>query len=84
MARKHAVFDETGIVKAPKGWSALEAATLSCAAVTAWNALYGLRPLKAGDSVLVQGTGGVSLFALQVGSRMLKLMGKEIMLMEDL
>lgn len=64
--RQYAVFPETGVVKAPKGYSFEEAATLPCAAVTAWNALYGLKPLKAGDSVLVQGTGGVSIFALQV------------------
>ncbi|KAJ2973448.1 hypothetical protein NUW58_g8934 [Xylaria curta] len=37
----------------------------SCAGLTSWNALYGLRAIKPGDSILVQGTGGVSLFALQ-------------------
>ncbi|HEV3138480.1 MAG TPA: NAD(P)-dependent alcohol dehydrogenase, partial [Pirellulales bacterium] len=42
-----------------------EAATLPCAAVTAWHALVGEGTLKAGDTVLVQGTGGVSIFALQ-------------------
>ena len=42
-----------------------EAATLPCAAVTAWHALIGRAALKPGDTVLVQGTGGVSLFALQ-------------------
>jgi len=44
-----------------------QASTLSCAGVTAWNALYGLqdRPLKQGDTVLTQGTGGVSTFAVQ-------------------
>jgi NADPH:quinone reductase-like Zn-dependent oxidoreductase len=47
---------------APRGWSHINAATLPCAAVTAWNALDGL---KKGQSVLVQGTGGVSLFGLQ-------------------
>jgi len=44
--------------------TALEAATLPCAAVTAWNALVAQGGVKAGDVVLVQGTGGVSLFAL--------------------
>jgi NADPH:quinone reductase-like Zn-dependent oxidoreductase len=41
---------------------------LSCAALTAWNALYGLetRAIKPGEYVLTQGTGGVSIFALQV------------------
>ena len=44
-----------------------QASTLSCAAVTAWNALYGIesKSLKPGDTVLTQGTGGVSMFALQ-------------------
>lgn len=42
-----------------------QGSTLPCAALTAWNALYGLKPLKPGDTVLTQGTGGVSVFALQ-------------------
>lgn len=42
-----------------------EAATLPCAAVTAWNSLINMGGLKAGETVLVQGTGGVSIFALQ-------------------
>ena len=49
---------------APKGLSHAEAATLTCAGVTAWRALAD-GPVRAGDVVLVQGTGGVSLFALQ-------------------
>lgn len=51
----------------PRNLSAEEASTLSCAALTAWNALYGLegKGLKAGDVVLTQGTGGVSMFAVQ-------------------
>src|SRR5207253_1283786 len=44
-----------------------QAATLPCAAVTAWNALVAQGNIKAGESVLLQGTGGVSLFALQFG-----------------
>lgn len=65
--REHGVFDEAGLVKAPSNLNMLEASTLSCAALTAWNALYGLesRALKPGDTVLTQGTGGVSLFAVQ-------------------
>ena len=58
-------FDERGLVKAPRGWDALAAATLPCAALTAWNAVVVKGRVKAGDTVLVQGTGGVSLFALQ-------------------
>lgn len=49
----------------PEYLSFEEAATLPCAAVTAWNALTGGRPLRAGESVLTLGSGGVSLFALQ-------------------
>ena len=63
--RQYAVFNENGLVRAPKNLSHLESCTLTCAALTAWNALFGLKPLKAGESVLVQGTGGVSIFALQ-------------------
>ena len=51
--------------KAPAGCSHLEAATLACAGVTAWRALVTCGRVKPGDTVLVQGTGGVSLFALQ-------------------
>jgi NADPH:quinone reductase-like Zn-dependent oxidoreductase len=50
---------------APKGWSHVEASTLTTAAVTAWRALMCDDALKPGDTVLVQGTGGVSIFALQ-------------------
>ena len=60
-------FEEDALVKMPEGLSFTEAATLSCAGVTAWNALFGLigKQLKAGQWVLTQGTGGVSLFAVQ-------------------
>lgn len=57
------VLPQRGVVKAPEGWSALEAATLPCAALTAWSAVVG-QGVKAGDIVVTQGTGGVSLFAL--------------------
>ncbi|KAE8152643.1 hypothetical protein BDV25DRAFT_150793 [Aspergillus avenaceus] len=63
--RQYGVFNENGLVKSPKNLTHLEASTLSCAALTSWNALYGLRPLQPGQTVLVQGTGGVSMFALQ-------------------
>ncbi|KAI1112912.1 hypothetical protein F5Y14DRAFT_240986 [Nemania sp. NC0429] len=63
--RPYAAYPETGLVRAPKNLSYVEAATLTCAGLTSWNALYGLKAIKPGDSVLVQGTGGVSLFALQ-------------------
>ncbi|HTG33238.1 MAG TPA: NAD(P)-dependent alcohol dehydrogenase [Thermoanaerobaculia bacterium] len=61
-----AVFDQEGMVKTPDHLTDEEAATLPCAAVTAWSALVTEGGITAGDSVLVQGTGGVSLFALQL------------------
>ena len=51
--------------RAPQGYSHAEAATLTCAGLTAWRALFCDYALKPGDTVLVQGTGGVSIFALQ-------------------
>jgi NADPH:quinone reductase-like Zn-dependent oxidoreductase len=66
--REYGIFDEKGLVKAAKNLCSIENSTLSCAALTSWNALYGLKPLKPGQTVLVQGTGGVSMFALQVSS----------------
>jgi NADPH:quinone reductase-like Zn-dependent oxidoreductase len=65
--RSFGAFDEQGLVSMPEGLSFIEAATLSCAGLTAWNALFGLpgKQLRAGQWVLTQGTGGVSLFAIQ-------------------
>ena len=54
-----------GVVKVPQHLSFEQAATLPCAALTAWNALVEVGRLKAGDTVLLLGTGGVSIFALQ-------------------
>jgi NADPH:quinone reductase-like Zn-dependent oxidoreductase len=62
---EYRVFDQHGLVHLPSHLSFAEGATLPCAAVTAWNALYGLKPLLPGQTVLVLGTGGVSMFALQ-------------------
>jgi NADPH:quinone reductase-like Zn-dependent oxidoreductase len=59
------VVPDQGLLTWPIHLSALEAATLPCAAVTAWNALVTSGGVKPGDTVLIQGTGGVSLFALQ-------------------
>ncbi|HLO78653.1 MAG TPA: NAD(P)-dependent alcohol dehydrogenase [Magnetospirillum sp.] len=61
-------FDEHSVVAIPRGYSSAEAATLPCAALTAWHALVVRGRLKAGDVVLVQGTGGVALFALQIAN----------------
>ncbi|KAI5460429.1 hypothetical protein BGZ63DRAFT_472932 [Mariannaea sp. PMI_226] len=65
--RKYGVFPEHGLVVAPLSLNAVQASTLTCAPLTAWNALYGLqsKAVKAGDWVLTQGTGGVSLAAIQ-------------------
>jgi NADPH:quinone reductase-like Zn-dependent oxidoreductase len=57
-------FDQEAVVRVPDHLSLAEAATLPCAALTAWNALLGGTPLVPGESVLIEGTGGVSLFAL--------------------
>jgi NADPH:quinone reductase-like Zn-dependent oxidoreductase len=64
---QYAVFPESGLVLAPATLNAIEASTLSCAPLTAWNSLYRLtdRALRPGDIVLTQGTGGVSIAALQ-------------------
>ncbi|KAI1082140.1 zinc-binding dehydrogenase [Whalleya microplaca] len=75
--RSVGAFDEHGLVAMPEGLSFTEAATLTCAGVTAWNALFGVagRHLSAGQWVLTQGTGGVSTFAIQfakaVGARVI-------------
>ena len=66
--RQYAVFNENGLVRAPSNLDYVESATLTCAGLTSWNALYGLKPLQPGQTVLVQGTGGVSIFGLQVRS----------------
>lgn len=65
MLAEYAVLPVTQIVKPPAGYSFAEAATLPIAAVTAWNALYGDRPIGPHSKVLVLGTGGVALYALQ-------------------
>ena len=69
------VLDAEGVVPVPEYLTDEEAATLPCAALTAWHALVSEGTVKAGDVVLVQGTGGVSLFALQfarlLGARVL-------------
>lgn len=65
MLAEYVVLDQEGMVRVPGHLSDEEAATLPCAAVTAWHALVTSGGLKPSDTVLVQGTGGVSLFALQ-------------------
>ena len=63
--REFGAFPASGVVKIPDSLSYEEAATLPCAAVTAWNALAISGNLTAGETVLTQGTGGVSVFAAQ-------------------
>ncbi|MGA2250314.1 zinc-dependent alcohol dehydrogenase family protein [Terracidiphilus sp.] len=65
MLAEYVVLNEKGLVEIPNHLSYQEAATLPCAAVTAWNALAAA-DLKPGATVLIQGTGGVSLFTLQL------------------
>lgn len=64
-ARETVTAKVNAFTLAPKGWSHIESSTLTTAALTAWRALMCDDALKPGDTVLVQGTGGVSIFALQ-------------------
>ncbi|CAG9983713.1 unnamed protein product [Clonostachys byssicola] len=65
MLAEYAMLHENGLVHLPDYLTYIEAASLSCAAVTAWTDLNSTTPLLPGQTVLVQGTGGVALFALQ-------------------
>jgi len=65
MLSEYRALSQEGVVKVPDYLTDEEAATLPCAALTAWSALITHGQLKPGDTVLVQGTGGVSIFALQ-------------------
>ncbi|KAJ7034480.1 alcohol dehydrogenase superfamily protein [Mycena alexandri] len=63
---QYQTFPANSLVRIPEHFSYEEASTLPCAALTAYNALLsGYEPVKAGDTILIQGTGGVSIFALQ-------------------
>ena len=70
MLAEYAVLEEEGVVKIPPHLSLEEGATLPCAAVTVWHAMVEHAKLKAGDIVLLQGTGGVSIFGLQFARAM--------------
>lgn len=65
-AREQVTMPATAFTRAPKGYSHAEAATLTTAGLTAWRALFENGNLKPGQTVLVQGSGGVSIFALQL------------------
>lgn len=69
-AREVVVRPATWFTHAPRGFSHAQAATLTTAGLTAWRALVADAGLKAGDSILVLGTGGVSIFALQIAKAM--------------
>lgn len=79
--REFGVFPERGLSAIPEHLSFEEAATLPCAALTAWNALVEVGGIKAGDTILTLGTGGVSLFALQLaklhGARVIATSGSD-------
>lgn len=65
-AAEQIVVDASRVAPAPPHLSPAEASTLQVAGVTAWNCLFGAKPVKAGDTVVVIGSGGVSLFAAQI------------------
>jgi NADPH:quinone reductase-like Zn-dependent oxidoreductase len=65
MLQEYVILKENEVIKVPDYLTNEEAATLPCAAITAWHGLMEKGNVKAGDSVLIQGTGGVSLFSMQ-------------------
>ena len=67
MLTEYVLLSEAGVVPVPAHLSHEEAATLPCAGVTAWNAVVNAGGVRAGQTILIQGTGGVSIFALQFG-----------------
>ncbi|RYY20710.1 MAG: NAD(P)-dependent alcohol dehydrogenase [Cytophagaceae bacterium] len=73
---EYVTFPETAVVKVPDLFSFEEAAAFPCAGVTAWHALVEQAQLRPGDTVLLQGTGGVSIFALQIA----KLFGAQVII----
>ncbi len=70
MLAEYVVLEEEGVVKIPQHLSLEEGGTLPCAAVTVWHAMFEHAKLKAGDTVLLQGTGGVSIFGLRFAKAM--------------
>lgn len=73
-ACEYVVVPATAVTRAPKGYDAVEAASITTAGLTAWRALIVDGKLKPGDTVLLLGTGGVSIWALQIA----KLMGATV------
>lgn len=68
MLSEYVLVTEDTLLRIPHYMTYLEAATLPCAAVTAWNTLFKSASLQAGEYVLLQGTGGVSIFGLQLAA----------------
>ena len=66
----YVILSEGGLVAVPEDWSFEEAACLPCAGVTAWSALSTLGKVQPGDTVVIIGTGGVALFAIQLAAAM--------------
>jgi NADPH:quinone reductase-like Zn-dependent oxidoreductase len=76
MLQEKIVLSEQGVVPVPEHLSDVEAATLPCAALTAWSALVTYGGVRAGDTVVTQGTGGVSVFVLQLA----KILGARVII----
>ena len=66
MLRKFGVYNQNAVIKIPGYLTACEAACLPCAGLTAWTSLVPVANIQSGDTVLVQGTGGVAIAALQL------------------
>lgn len=81
MLGEYVVIPASGLVRGPATLTSAEAATLPCAGLTAWTALFTEGRLEAGQTVLIQGTGGVAVFALQLatmaGARVILLSGDD-------
>lgn len=84
MMAEQVCLNAEGLVHFPEHLSFEEAAALPCAAVTAWHALFHSGALKPGETVLLQGTGGVSIFALQfakmAGARVIQTSSSDVKL----
>ena len=79
--QEYRVFSENGIVRLPSNLNYIEGSTLPCAALTAWSALNEFGSTQAGDIIVTQGSGGVSIFAIQLsklfGAKVLAISGSE-------
>ncbi|KUJ62854.1 NADPH:quinone oxidoreductase [Flavobacteriaceae bacterium CRH] len=81
MLQEYVILKENEVIKVPDYLTNEEAATLPCAAITAWHGLVEKGNIKSGDTVLIQGTGGVSLFSMQfalaLGAEVILLSGSD-------